>query len=66
MKRQTPSFDDFPEAFAYCREKRTPVVVEIGGLRHKLYPSGRALVADGGSPVTWRTLGHTNLDGREA
>ena len=36
------TFDDFPEAFDYCREKDQPVVVIVAGERWKLYPSGHA------------------------
>jgi hypothetical protein len=36
------SFDDFGEAFDYCREKDQPMVVSVQGERWKLYPSGRA------------------------
>jgi hypothetical protein len=36
------SFNDFSEAFDYCREKDQPVVVLVEGQRWKLYPSGRA------------------------
>jgi len=35
-------FDDFSEAFAYCREADRPVRVMISGTRYKLFPSGRA------------------------
>ncbi len=33
-------FDDFPEAFDYCREVDRPVVVTVLGERWKLFPSG--------------------------
>jgi hypothetical protein len=47
-------FDAFSDAFDYCRQKGHPVIVSIRDTRYKLYPSGRALVSDGGSPETWR------------
>lgn len=40
-------FEDFPEAFDYCRECGHPVVVRILGERWKLYPSGVATPVDG-------------------
>ena len=35
-------FDDFPEAFAYCRRKDAPVIVRVKGVLWKLFPSGTA------------------------
>ncbi len=37
------TFDDFSDAFDYCREAGRPVVVLVEGKRWKLYPSGRAV-----------------------
>lgn len=34
-------FDNFEEAFSYCREKNYPVLIIIDGKKYKLYPSGR-------------------------
>ena len=36
------SFDGFPEAFDYCREKDQPVTVLVLGEKWRLYPSGNA------------------------
>ena len=36
------TFDDFPEAFDYCREAARPVTVQVNGEAWKLFPSGRA------------------------
>lgn len=36
------SFDDFSDAFDYCRERDCPVVVLVAGEKWKLYPSGHA------------------------
>ena len=36
------TFDDWSEAFAYCREGGHPIRVIIEGWLWKLYPSGRA------------------------
>jgi len=36
------AFDTFPEAFDYCREKGTPVIVLIAGDKWKIFPSGLA------------------------
>lgn len=35
-------FKTFNEAFDFCREKNSPVVVRIQNERWKLYPSGKA------------------------
>ena len=35
-------FDDFSDAFDYCREANHPVTVIICGEKYKLFPSGRA------------------------
>ena len=35
-------FDDFPEAFDYCRECGKPVIVIVTGEKWKLFPSGYA------------------------
>ena len=35
-------FDDFPEAFDYCRDTNAPVIVMVAGDKWKLYPSGHA------------------------
>lgn len=37
------TFEDFPDAFDYCREKDQPVVVLVAGEEWKLYPSGSAV-----------------------
>lgn len=42
MNKQIKEFDDFPEAFDYCRERDKPVIVKIQGKEWKLYPSGYA------------------------
>jgi len=38
-------FDNYQEAFAYCREADKPVTVVVNGEKQKLFPSGRAEVA---------------------
>jgi len=38
-------FDDFPEAFAYCRRKDAPVIVRVKRTLWKLFPSGHSLMA---------------------
>lgn len=35
-------FDDFPEAFAACRERGRPIIAVVRGETWKLFPSGRA------------------------
>ena len=47
------TFENHDEAFNYCRDVGHPVIVIIAGERRKLYPSGRALISDGGSPEVW-------------
>ncbi len=42
-KTKRPTFDDWSEAFDYCREADHPVIVRMAGEgTFKLYPSGRA------------------------
>ena len=36
------TFDEFTEAFDYCRAAGRPVTVQVRGETWKLYPSGRA------------------------
>lgn len=36
------SYEEFPEAFDYCRECDRPVVVIVGKEKWKFYPSGGA------------------------
>ena len=35
-------FENFPDAFSFCRECGRPVRVSVNGEIWKLYPSGRA------------------------
>lgn len=40
-------FDNFEEAFDYCREKNAPVIIGVKkakGYTYKLFPSGLAVV----------------------
>lgn len=37
------SFDNFEEAFDYCREANHPVTVIVNGEKSKLFPSGEAI-----------------------
>lgn len=38
-----PQFDNFPDAFDYCREVDHPLRALVHGKRFKLYPSGKAV-----------------------
>ena len=42
MMNDLREFDNFPDAFAYCRRKDVPVVVRVERTLWKLYPSGVA------------------------
>ncbi len=41
-KKPIKTFDDFSEAFDYCREANAPVTVIVNGEKWQLFPSGRA------------------------
>ena len=34
-------FEDWDDAFSYCREKNYPVIVKVKGEFYKIFPSGR-------------------------
>ena len=34
-------FEEWDEAFAYCREVNHPVLVQVKGKNYKIFPSGR-------------------------
>lgn len=36
-------FDNFSDAFDYCREAGHPVVIMVKGEKYKLFPSGKAV-----------------------
>lgn len=46
-------FDDMPDAFDYCREKGSPVMVVVDGAKWKLFPSGHAVAAVGPLPMNF-------------
>jgi viroplasmin and RNaseH domain-containing protein len=46
------TFDNFEEAFDYCREANHPVTVIVNWEKWKLFPSGKAIVKATGKDVT--------------